>query len=196
MRAGIFAGRRFPGECRRRKVAASGATQADREEIELSKQKSFRARALGAVVAAALLAGCGQSQEPPATATAAPAAQPESRQALPEASRATPVFTLTDADSDRAMGLQRGQVVEIRLPADRVSGFTWLPAHNPLPIMATAGVPLFETDADASPDAPGTEVWRFVAREPGHAHVVFEYRRPHESGAPPRQTVTYHFDVE
>ena len=160
----------------------------------MSQQKSFRARALGAVVTAALLAGCGQSQEPPATA--APAAQPESRQALPEASRAAPIFTLTDADTDRAMGLQRGQVVEIRLPADRVSGFTWLPVHNPLPIMGTDGVPLFETDADAPPDAPGTEVWRFVAREPGHAHVVFEYRRPHESGAPPRQTVTYHFDVE
>jgi predicted secreted protein len=194
MRAGIFAGHGFPGECRRPGAAAGGAPQAHREEIALSQQKSFRARALGAVVTAALLAGCGQSQEPPATA--APAAQPESRQALPEASRAAPIFTLTDADTDRAMGLQRGQVVEIRLPADRVSGFTWLPAHNPLPIMGTDGVPLFETDADASPDAPGTEVWRFVAREPGHAHVVFEYRRPHESGAPPRQTVTYHFDVE
>ena len=194
MRAGIFAGHGFPGECRRRKAAAGGATQADREEIVLSQQKSFRAGALCALVAAALLAGCGQSQEPPATA--APAAQPKPQQALPEPARAAPIVTLTDADTDRATRLQRGQVVEIRLPADRVSGFTWLPAHNPLPIMGTDGVPLFETDAGASPGAPGTEVWRFIAREPGHGHIVFEYRRPHEPGALPGQTVTYHFDVE
>jgi predicted secreted protein len=178
----------------RPRAAAGGASQPGREEIALSQQKYFRAGALGAVVAAVLLAGCGQSQEPPATA--APAAQPEPRQALPEPSRAAPVFTLTDADSDRAMGLKQGQVIEIRLPADRVSGFTWIPAHNPMPIMGTDGAPQFETDPEASPDASGTEVWRFAARAPGHAHIVFEYRRPHEPGAPPHQTVTYHFDVE
>jgi len=153
----------------------------------------FLKGALGAILAAALLAGCGQPQEP---AAPPPAAQPAPQQATPESARAAPTITLTDADADGAVRLQRGQVVEVRLPADRVSGFSWIPAQNLLPIMSTDGVPLFETDADAPPTAPGTEVWRFIGRERGHAHLVFEYRRLTEPEAPPHQTIMYHFDVE
>jgi predicted secreted protein len=86
--------------------------------------------------------------------------------------------------------------VEVRLPADRSRGFTWIPAGNMLPVMTTDGVPQYESADDAPEYAPGTEIWRFIAREPGHAHLVFEYRRPLEADAPPRQTLTFHFDVE
>lgn len=158
-----------------------------------------------------LVAACGQKTQPQApppapAAEAAPATQPPVSQAPAEPARTEPApaghwlsnadFTLTVADTDRAFRLHRGQVVELRLTADRVSGFTWIPTHDMRPMMSTDSMPQYEIDEDAGPAAPGTEIWRFIAREPGHVHLVFEYRRPFDAGVPPAQTVVYHFDIE
>lgn len=146
--------------------------------------------------AAVLLAACGQQQEPPAgpATSSPPAAVPSSSAAqAPAAQPHAATVTITDADDGRAVALQRGQVVELRLRADRAAGFTWIPVQNVLPVMNTDGVPLYESEGDAT---AGTEIWRFVALEPGHAHLVFEYRRPFEPGTPPQKSITLHFDVE
>jgi len=154
-----------------------------------------------ALLAAALLAGCGQ-QSPQQATPAAPAAAPSPAAdalpppAIPEKPRAAPTVTLTEADEGRALRLQRGQVVEIRLSADRPAGYTWIPAHNALPVLATDGVPEYETEEGRETSAPGIEVWRFIGREPGHAHLLFEYRRPFEADLPPQASLTFHFDVE
>ncbi|HRP34582.1 MAG TPA: protease inhibitor I42 family protein [Gammaproteobacteria bacterium] len=150
--------------------------------------------------AAFALAACGRSQDPPAGAASSPppaATQPAdaepSRPAPGGQPRAAATVTITDADDGRAVALQRGQVVELRLKANRTAGFTWIPVQNVLPVMNTDGVPLYESEGD---DTAGTEIWRFIALEPGHAHLVFEYRRPFEPGAPPQKSITLHFDVE
>jgi predicted secreted protein len=150
---------------------------------------------LVAMLAALLLTGCGQRQDPPASAAPqpAPAAAPEPAGEKP---RAAATITLTASDDGRAVTLQRGQVVEIRLEADRVNGYTWIPAQNALPYMGTDGIPTYEIDENAGPGAPGIETWRFIGREPGHAHLVFEYRQPFDADAPPRKSLTYHFDIE
>lgn len=151
--------------------------------------------ACAGLFAAVLLAACGQQQEPPAAAAAnsPPAAvQSASAEQAPAAQPRAATVTITDADDGRAVALQRGQVVELRLKADRAAGFTWIPVQNVLPVMNTDGVPLYESEGDAA----GTEIWRFVALEPGHAHLVFEYRRPFEPGTPPQKSITLHFDVE
>lgn len=159
-----------------------------------------RARLAAGWCAAVALAACGQSQEPPAgAASSPPPAAPQPAGGAPSGPapgaqpRAAATVTITDADDGRAVVLQRGQVVELRLRADRTAGFTWIPVQNVLPVMNTDGVPLYESGGDA---AAGTEIWRFVALEPGHAHLVFEYRRPFEPGAPPQKSITLHFDVE
>jgi predicted secreted protein len=150
------------------------------------------------LLAGAVLAGCGQQQEPPAAppAAAPPAAETAAPRGAPETTRSTATITLTEADEGRALTLQRGQVVEVRLTADRLAGFTWIPAQNALPVLATDGVPLYEKEEGAAERDPGIEVWRFIGRAPGHAHIVFEYRRPFEPDAPPQQSITFHFDVE
>ena len=158
---------------------------------------SGASRALpAALLAMVLLTGCSRSEPPPAAD--APAPQAETRPVQPAAadSPSAPTVTLTEADADRAVALRPGQAVEIRLQADRAAGFSWVPAQNPLPVMSTDGMPRFESDEHAAADASGTEVWRFIGREAGHAHLVMEYRRLAEPDAPPRQTIAYHFDVE
>jgi predicted secreted protein len=165
-------------------------------------QALSRLAALAAVLAASALAACGQPQTPPPAA--APQPQPpqqetappkeESRPAMAERPQAAPILTLRAADDGRAVSLRRGEVVEVKLEADRASGFTWIPAQSLLPFMGTDGLPVYEEPAGAG--APGLETWRFIGREPGHAHLVFEYRRPSAPDAPPQKSLTFHFDVE
>lgn len=160
-------------------------------------QLSWKSGVVGVLLAAIALAGCGQSGEPPAGQQAAPpAADAGARRDASGTPRTPPTLTLTDADEGRAVMLQRGQVVEVRLPADRAGGFTWVPAQHMLPVVSTDGVPQFEADEAGGPNAPGTEVWRFVGREAGHAQLQFEYRRLDDPDALPRQTIAFHFDVE
>lgn len=138
------------------------------------------------VLAAMLLAACGQEQPPDAERPPLFTTKP----------RAAPSVILTDVDADRAVSLQQGQVIEVRLPADRASGYTWIPAQGMAPVMHPDGVPQYEPGEAARADAPGTEIWRFIAGEPGHAHAVFEYRRPLGGGEAPQQSITFHFDVQ
>ena len=162
-------------------------------------QSFYLSGALCAVLAAGLLAGCGKSQEPPAAAAPTQSASEEdarSKQAIPDKPRSAPTVTLTDADADRALAIKRGQVVEVRLPADRVGGFSWIPAENLLPVMSTDGVPEFEIADGAPAGTMGTEIWRFIGRGPGHAHLVFEYRQLTDLAGAAQRTVVYHFDVE
>jgi predicted secreted protein/predicted small lipoprotein YifL len=159
-----------------------------------------RLAALAAVLAASALAACGQPQTPPPVDAPQPQPQEtarpkeESRPTIAGQPQAAPVVTLGAADDGRAVSLQRGEVVEVKLEADRASGFSWIPAQSLLPFMGTDGLPVYEEPAGAG--APGLETWRFIGLEPGHAHLVFEYRRPLAPDAPPQKTLTFHFDIE
>lgn len=144
-----------------------------------------------ACLALLALSACSREDSPPPPA----AAEPPPAGAGEVVMVAVPEVVLTDADDGRAVRLQRDEVVEVRLPADRASGFTWIPAEHLLPVMRTDGMPQYLPDEASAPDGPGAESWRFVALEPGHAHLVFDYVQP-LGGAAPVRTVTFHFDVE
>lgn len=149
----------------------------------------------------ALLAACSPDAPPPppppaaapATAPAAPGPTPS-----PPAGQdaAVAALTITAEDTDRAFTLRRGDLVEVRLEADRISGLTWVPTANVQPAMRVEGMPQYQPDESAPEHTAGTEVWRFVAQHAGHVHLVFEYRRPFDREAPPVATVIYHFDIE
>lgn len=148
-------------------------------------------------LAAVLLPGCGQQAAEAPTPAAVPTAPSAEAPPPPQdRERAAPVMTLTDADDGRTLSLRRGEVFEVRLPAERIAGYAWIPAENPMPVIGTDGVPLYEVDEGLPDSAPGIEVWRFIGRSAGHAHLVFEYRRPWESDTPPHRTVSFHLDVE
>jgi len=185
----------MPGNARLRALAATRLIDSPRKP-QVSQLRFFAGGMIAALLAAALLTGCGRQQPPASPAASEPASGTEPRVLFTEKPRAEPTVILTHADADRAVGLEQGQVVEVRLPTDRASGYTWIPAQGMAPVMHPDGVPQYEADEAAGADGPGTEIWRFIGGEPGHAHVVFDYRRPLGGDAPPQQSLTFHFDVQ
>lgn len=116
--------------------------------------------------------------------------------AFEQGSRIAPTVTLTDADADRTITLAEDEVVEIRLPADRESGYTWIPARHLLPVFRAYGVPEYEKDESAEAAAPTIEIWRFMAEEAGTAELVFEYRKPLDGDQPAEQTLVFRLQAE
>jgi predicted secreted protein len=152
---------------------------------------------IACALALVLQAGCERQAAAPEPTPRPAEAAPAAREApTAETPRAAPMAVVTDADDGRALKLRPGEVFEVRLQADRVAGYSWIPANNPMPVVGTDGPPLYETEEGAPEQAPGIEVWRFIGRNVGHAHIQFDYRKPWEGDAPAERTVTIHVDVE
>jgi len=116
--------------------------------------------------------------------------------AFEQESRTAPTVILTDADAERRVVLAEDEVLEVRLPADRQSGYTWIPAQHLLPVFSAYGIPEYELDESADTNPRGIEIWRFMAEEVGAAELVFEYRKPLGADEPPRQTRVFQLAVE
>lgn len=117
-------------------------------------------------------------------------------QSFEQNTRIEPTVTLTDADAERTITLAEDAVVEVRLPADRENGYTWIPRRHLLPVLSAYGVPEYELDESAQESAPAIEVWRFMAEEAGTAELVFEYRKPLGNDEPAGKTLVFHLEVE
>jgi inhibitor of cysteine peptidase len=85
-----------------------------------------------------------------------------------------------------------GQVVEVALPSNPSTGYSWQVVEVPEFLVQT-GPAGFESEAE--PDvvgAGGTELLRFEVSASGSGALRLEYRRPWESDAPAREV----FEVE
>lgn len=106
------------------------------------------------------------------------------------------VVELVAADHDRLVDVKVGQLVTIRLDANRTTGYTWL-----LPKGAVAqGVvqPLRpesrydrKIDGIYSMGVGAIEVWEFRAVRAGEGTLRLEYRRPFEQGIDPLRIVDF-----
>lgn len=173
--------------------------------------------ALLAFIASLSLSACAK-EEPAAPATSTPAAPEQAAEApdpheasadpvddsdavspaFEQRSRIAPTVTLTEADADagRTVTLAEDEVLEVRLPADRESGYTWIPAQHLLPVLRAYGIPEYEANESAEATAANTEIWRFIAEETGTAELVFEYRKPLGDDEPVKQTLVFRLQVE
>lgn len=86
--------------------------------------------------------------------------------------------------------LQVGQLLEVRLPVQGGTGYSWTPMTNIPPFLEFVGEHTLQPYMSVGmPGASQTQVfiYRPVAR--GEAIIRLEYHRPWEGGVPPARTV-------
>lgn len=93
------------------------------------------------------------------------------------------VETLTMANNGQVINLSNGQVIEVRLPANPTTGYTWSVHHRDWNL-----IPLghwYESSAPGTMGAGGTQVFRFRTNANFRHDLTFFYERPWETSRPP-----------
>ena len=104
--------------------------------------------------------------------------------------QAAPVAVLTDVQSGTTMPVRVGDIVEIRLPAQPGTGFTWVATYGD---GLEPAQPVTTAPATALPGGFETEVHRVRVRAGGRHDLRFEYRQPWEGGEQASREVGYTF---
>jgi inhibitor of cysteine peptidase len=98
------------------------------------------------------------------------------------------VLLLEEPDNASEIYVVQGDVVQVRLPANPSTGYTWTVASNTPSILQPLGDPKFEPPAKPGPGGAGTQTFEFRVAGGGGAFLELAYARPFEKdGAPARR---------
>ena len=130
---------------------------------------------LACAMLCATLAGCagGSSQEP--------------------GTPPVPALMVGESDAGRAIEVERGRKVTLRLEANRSAGYRWSVATSG-DALEPLGEPFYTAEKSVA-GAGGAEYWSFMAKRGGRQELRFEYRRPWEKDKPPAKALSYTVDV-
>lgn len=103
--------------------------------------------------------------------------------AMPGRARASAIFISLD-DNGRQFALDRGDALEISLPATSGTGYTWQPEPVAGGFVNPVGEPRFKLDS-AMPGAPGHQIFLFAVQASGTGTLEMRYIRPWEKDTPP-----------
>jgi inhibitor of cysteine peptidase len=93
---------------------------------------------------------------------------------------------LEDPDSGSTIYLVQGEVLQVRLPSNPSTGYSWaLVTNAPSVLRPTAAEPKYDPPAKTVPGAGGTQTFEFRVVGGGAAFLDLVYRRPSEKEAPP-----------
>jgi len=93
----------------------------------------------------------------------------------------TAEHTISEADNGREIKVTRGDIIEVRLPAQLGTGYGWrVTSAASRRFELIDGRPKIESSSNVAPGASETEVFRFVARKAGRARLELRYSRPWE----------------
>ena len=116
---------------------------------------------------------------------------------VPHALNLVPQPVVRGGMTGGAVSLKVGAVMEVRLDANHTTGYSWIVAPVPNPVLMRQGkAEYLDNAAENRVGAGGVEVWRFKAVKAGKQGLQFEYRRPWEKGTPPVKMVTFSVTVE
>ena len=102
---------------------------------------------------------------------------------IPELSSASVIFISQD-DNGREFTLDRGDALEISLPATSGTGYTWQAGPVAGGCVKLIGEPTFKGDS-TMPGASGHQVFRFAVQARGSGTLEMRYLRPWEKDKPP-----------
>jgi inhibitor of cysteine peptidase len=92
---------------------------------------------------------------------------------------------LEEPDNGSDIFLAQGEVLQVRLPSNPSTGYTWMIAGNAPSVLRPAGEAKFDPPAKPLPGAPGTQTFEFRVIGGGGVFLDLVYRRPSEKDAPP-----------
>lgn len=101
-------------------------------------------------------------------------------------------MTVTESQNGTTTTITKDQTLEIRLPAQAGTGYSWALA-NP-----TAPLKLVRSDTPSAANRPGgsqTQVFVLQPTNTGAGDVVINYSRPWEKDKPPARTFILHVVV-
>ena len=102
---------------------------------------------------------------------------------MPRLASASVVFISID-DNGRDFTLDRGDALEISLPATSGTGYTWQAQPVAGALVKQVGEPAFALDS-AMPGASGHQVFHFTIDASGTGALEIQYLRPWEKAAKP-----------
>lgn len=94
---------------------------------------------------------------------------------------------LTEVTSDKAITLQQGAILTLKLPANPTTGYSWSMRALPKGIVSQEKESRYESGQTNGHcvGTGGMEIWKFRGEKPGVTKLVFSYARPWEKGVPP-----------
>ena len=106
-------------------------------------------------------------------------------------------IALAETDSGKAIEVNPGERVIVRLASNRTTGYRWslLTSGAESLTRLAAGEYSQDVGADGKPGAGGTESWYFQASTSGEEKLRFEYRRPWEENVPAAKSANYSVKV-
>jgi inhibitor of cysteine peptidase len=104
------------------------------------------------------------------------------------------MITLDETASGTSVDLNVGQMVELRLPENRSTGYRWRIESDGGPAchIVDAGMPALP---DGGPGVGGMHLWRIEGAQAGQCNVALAYARPWETGVAPVRSFTLHVAV-
>ena len=103
--------------------------------------------------------------------------------AVPPAARASVVFIFQD-ENGREFTLDRGDALEISLPATSGTGYTWQAEPVEGAFVKPVGEPTYKRDS-AMPRASGHQIFHFAIDASGSGALEMHYVRPWEKDTAP-----------
>jgi predicted secreted protein len=105
------------------------------------------------------------------------------------------VFKVND-QAGGAVSVKLGGVLEVQLPSNHTTGYSWILAPVADPVLTSQGKAAYvESSGEGKVGAGGVETWGFKAVKTGTEGLQFEYRRPWEKNAPAAKTVVIRVTV-
>lgn len=88
-------------------------------------------------------------------------------------------------DNGSDIFLAQGEILQVRLPSNPSTGYTWSIAGNSPSVLRPTGEPKYDAPEKGKPGAGGTQTFEFRVVGGGGAFLDLVYRRPSEKDAPP-----------
>ena len=98
-------------------------------------------------------------------------------------------------DTAKALTLEVGRSLTVRLPAQPGTGHAWKLLPGDAAVLEPVGEPTMETPATAKPGGEEVQVFHFLAKGAGKAALTFQYGRDWEKGSKPVHTRTFNVVV-